>query len=37
MDEIEEQEETVLQELTGNLDFSGDFIDEDRWTEGYDY
>jgi hypothetical protein len=36
MDEIEEQEEPVLQELTGNLDFSGDFIDE-QWEEGYDY
>lgn len=36
MDEIEELEEPALHELTGELDFSGDFID-DRWEEGYDY
>lgn len=26
-----------LPEITGELDFSGDFIDEDRWECGYDY
>ncbi len=36
-EDIEEQEEPVLRELTGNLDYTGDFIDEDRWEEGYDY
>jgi hypothetical protein len=36
MDETEEQEEPVMRELTGELTFEGDFIDE-QWEEGYDY
>ena len=31
-------DEPQLPELTGTLSFAdGDFIDEDRWEEGYDY
>ena len=39
MDDLEEDELPELTgELTGELEFSdGDFIDEDRWEEGYDY
>jgi hypothetical protein len=36
MDEAIEEEQGV-QELTGHLEFPGDFIDADRWDLEYDY
>lgn len=37
MEDDDFSEEPLLRELTGHLDFTGPYIDEARWEEGFDY